>query len=97
MPLFQFAVFKIPGENLEMEAEEQAENWLNEIHHDYAFGMYEFQLKDTHIFPPNMFSESVTSSFSSEKWWHVMNMKQTNKRSGMKLPDGFCSFLGSMH
>ena len=76
-----------------MEAEEQAENWLNEIHPDYAIGLYEFQLKDAHIFPPNIFSESVTSSLSSDKWWHVMNMKQSKITSRKKLPDGFCSFF----
>lgn len=80
-----------------MEAEEQAEKWLTEIHPEYAVGLYEFQLKDTQIFPGHMFSESVSSSLSSDKWWQVMNMKQNKKTSGKKLPDGFCSFLGSIH
>lgn len=65
-------ILKIPWENLEMEAE----NWLSEIHPDYTVALYEFQLKKTKIFPADMFSESVVSSLSADKWWHAMNIKQ---------------------
>ena len=43
-----------------------------------------------------MFSPSVISGMSPDKWWQLIMMKE-NKKAVKKLPDGFANFMLSLH
>jgi len=46
------------------------------------------------MYPPNMFTEVVKTTFSASKWWQIIEKKAEKSRS---IPAEFCQLMRGLH
>ena len=65
------------GSILSAEEENKAEEFLCSYNEEYINGLCLFKLKDQCIFPPYMFKESFLQTITPNRWWHLIEQKQS--------------------
>lgn len=82
---------KYLGKRLTSVQENEAEKWLQENYPQFLTGVLKFKIKDSEIFSPLLFTETVIEQFPAKKWWSLAKTKASKSTS--LLPDGFCDFF----
>ena len=76
----------------------KAEEFLCSYNEEYINGLCLFKLKDQCIFPPYMFKESFLQIITPNRWWRLIEQKQSKIcDKTKKLPNGFCQFISCLH
>ena len=97
-PFFYIANLMDPscfGSKLSAEQENKAENWLQTAKPDYVPSFLAFKIKDSQLFPENMFNKDVIELYKDApaKWWVLI---ERNTQKFKKLPDGFCTYFAQL-
>ena len=80
------------GSRLSAEQENKAEIWLQTIKQDYVPDFIVSEIKDSQLFPENMFNKNVIELYKDApaKWWILM---ERNMQKFKKLPDWVSNFF----
>lgn len=72
---------KYLGKSLASVQENEAEKWLQENYPQFLTGVLKFKIKDSEIFSPLLFSETVIEQFPAKKWWGLAKTKASKSTS----------------